>query len=243
MKSKSSVSIAYVLVTSLFAATVAAAVAPQTAAKRQPAPTGFTRVATPFRHVVCVFSTELAPDENDRNANVRLAAAMIDGTVLQHGQTFSLNSVVGTRTVEAGFRSAPTLTDFGRVDGVGGGVCQLAGTLYNAALLANLDIVERHPHGTPIRYLAPGRDATVSPVDDLKFANTLGNPVRLSVRVVGHRLVCRVESNQPAVAGIRIEVRTRKLPDGSLLAQTYRVGKSRESVSEDVYGLPSDRDR
>ena len=113
-----------------------------------------------------------------RSHNIRLAASLIDGTVLQNGEIFSFNERVGQRTSERGFKHAAIIENGEFVEGVGGGVCQVSTTLYNAALLSGCRIVEYHPHSLAVSYVPPSRDAMVSgSFFDLKFENATGSTV------------------------------------------------------------------
>lgn len=115
-----------------------------------------------------------------RSHNIRLAASLINGTVLQNGEIFSFNEEVGQRTAERGFMRAAIIENGEFVEGVGGGVCQVSTTLYNAALLAGCKIVEYHAHSLAVSYVPPSRDAMVSGTFfDLKFENTTGSTVYL----------------------------------------------------------------
>ncbi len=130
--------------------------------------------------VLATYTTSFNPWDSERNANLRLATGRIHGTVLKPGETFSYNQIVGHRTQQEGFRMAPVILDGKLVPDWGGGVCQVSSTLYNAALLADLDIVDRSNHGRAIGYVPLGFDATV--VDgqiDFKFKNNLKRPVIL----------------------------------------------------------------
>lgn len=111
-----------------------------------------------------------------RSANIRLAAKLINGSVLKNGDIFSFNQTVGQRTVERGFQRATIIENGEFVEGVGGGVCQVSTTLYNAALLSGCKIKEYHPHSLAISYVPPSCDAMVSGTFfDLKFENTTGS--------------------------------------------------------------------
>lgn len=139
------------------------------------------------------FSTHFRPGERNRSHNIRLAAAAIDGLILLPGDVFSYNETVGRRTRARGYRLAPQIVDGEMVPGIGGGVCQVSTTLYNAALLADLQIVERRHHQLPVKYVPSGRDATVADgYLDLRFRNGLARPVALNVVAEGGRLVARV---------------------------------------------------
>ncbi|HHW14732.1 MAG TPA: hypothetical protein GXX28_07340, partial [Firmicutes bacterium] len=147
--------------------------------------------------VVAGYRTYFNAADADRSENVRLAAAAIDQVVLQPGELFSFNRQVGPRVPSSGYREAPVVVGGRLVPGVGGGVCQVSSTLYNAALLAELEMVTRHRHSIPSAYVPPGRDATVAfDYFDLRFRNTRDHPVVidtevgpgwLHVRVLGRR--------------------------------------------------------
>lgn len=117
-----------------------------------------------------------------RSANIANAARHIDGTILAPGETFSYNEVVGPRTEERGFTHAPEIVGDELQDGIGGGVCQVASTLYAASMFGALEVVERFPHGRPSAYTLLGLDATVAYGKvDLKIRNNTSYPVVLHV--------------------------------------------------------------
>ena len=119
-----------------------------------------------------------------RGTNIALAAKTIDGLVLMPGQAFSFNEVVGRRTLERGYVWAPVIVGDELRPGVGGGICQVASTLYASALFGAMQITERWAHGRPSSYTRMGLDATVSyPSKDLRFVNSLPYPVILHVFV------------------------------------------------------------
>lgn len=117
-----------------------------------------------------------------RASNIRLAGRQIHNTLLLPGEVFSFNQVVGPRTAARGYMSAPVIVGEALVPGVGGGICQVSSTLYNAVLRAKLRVVERHGHSLPVRYVPPGRDATVNWPDlDVKFRNSRRTPILIRV--------------------------------------------------------------
>ena len=127
--------------------------------------------------------------EGPRAANVRLAAEMLDGAVIAAGGRLSFNERVGPRTLERGYRIAHVIERGEMVDGIGGGVCQVASTLHAAAFLAGLPITVHTPHSRPSAYIAMGLDATVSWPDlDLVIENPHPVPVVVSARVEDGRL-------------------------------------------------------
>ena len=108
--------------------------------------------------------------------NIALAAKLVDGSVVKPGETFSLNAAMGPRTTNRGFDYAPVIaSDNVLRQGVGGGICQYATTLFNAVFFAGLPVVERKCHSLYISHYPVGRDATVSwGSTDFKFKNDTG---------------------------------------------------------------------
>ncbi|HEX8796847.1 MAG TPA: VanW family protein [Polyangiaceae bacterium] len=134
------------------------------------------------------FETKYARDlkHEARTFNLRLAASRLDGYVLLPGETFDFNAVVGPRTEAMGYRVAPVIAQGELVDGIGGGTCQIAGTLHAASFFAGLEIPDRRPHTRPSFYIKMGLDAAVAyPAVDLQLANPLPFPVVLHETVVG----------------------------------------------------------
>jgi vancomycin resistance protein YoaR len=132
--------------------------------------------------VLGYFETKYARDlkHEARTYNLRLAASHLDGHVIFPGETFDFNEVVGPRNEANGYRVAPVIASGELVDGIGGGTCQVAGTLHGAAYFSGLDIVERHPHTRPSFYIKMGMDATVVyPTITLRLRNPFTFPVVL----------------------------------------------------------------
>ncbi len=129
--------------------------------------------------VLSSFTTETTSDEK-RNNNVLLAARAVNGTTVMPGETFSFNKRVGERTAQKGYQMAPAIAGGVMSDEIGGGVCQVSSTLFNAAAMAGMTIVSRSPHAWPSSYVDMGRDATVNwPGLDFKFRNDKNTPVFL----------------------------------------------------------------
>jgi vancomycin resistance protein YoaR len=119
-----------------------------------------------------MYSTSFNTGAEGRSENIKVAAGSIEGILLKPGEEFSFNGATGLRTEENGYKEAPVIVGGELEPGIGGGVCQVSSTLYNAVLLANLEISERHNHTIPSTYIPMGLDATV--VDrylDFKFRN------------------------------------------------------------------------
>ncbi len=139
-----------------------------------------------FPDLLSSFSTKYSVRATARTTNLKLAASKINGTVLMPGETFSYNKVVGARTIAAGYKEAPIYVSGEVVDGLGGGICQITSTLYNAVVYANLDIVERTNHQFVPSYVTASRDATVVYGSlDFKFKNNRNYPIKINCSVSG----------------------------------------------------------
>ena len=139
-----------------------------------------------FPDLLGVCKTNYAASNKNRTTNLILAAGKINGTVLLPGEEFSYNGVVGKRTVEAGYKNAATYSNGQVVDDIGGGICQISSTLYDAAVFANMDITVRRNHQFVTSYLPAGKDATVVwGSQDFKFKNSRKYPVRITATVSG----------------------------------------------------------
>jgi len=139
------------------------------------------------------FTTYFDGTNAPRVNNIRLAAQKVSGTVIQPGGTFSFNRIVGERTEERGFKKAKIIEGGRYVEGLGGGVCQVSTTLYNAALLSGLEITEYHPHSLAVSYVAPSRDAMVSGnYFDLKFKNNSITPIYIGVNCKNSSVNCKI---------------------------------------------------
>lgn len=126
------------------------------------------------------FTTHFPASNRPRCANIKRASEIIDGLVLMPGEQFAFNTVVGKRTVARGFKEAGVYVNGRHDTGVGGGICQVSTTLYNALLMGDFKIVKRSNHSLPVAYVPVGRDATVSfPNPDLVFENNKDYPIAL----------------------------------------------------------------
>lgn len=147
-------------------------------------------------NIISTYTTEFGSWDKPRTNNIMLATKAIDNTIIKSGGTFSFNDIVGKRTAERGYLESTIFVYDDKVKGIGGGICQVSTTLYNTALYANMDIIERHSHKREIYYAPSGRDATVSygtldfkfknnrPYDILVRAYTTGNKLTIELRQV-----------------------------------------------------------
>ena len=134
-----------------------------------------------FIHTLGSYSSTFNVSNYNRTTNVNIASQKINNIILLPGETFSYNKVVGERTFENGFKEASVYTSSGVVNGLGGGICQVSSTLYNAVLEANLEIVERRNHRYAVSYVPLGRDATVAYGSiDFRFKNNRQYPIKIS---------------------------------------------------------------
>jgi vancomycin resistance protein YoaR len=142
-----------------------------------------------FSAVLGSFESRYNGLDVDRTFNLRVAARHVDGVVLMPGEVFDFNRLVGERSEANGFRPAPVIASGELTDGVGGGTCQIAGTLHAAVFFSGLPFLERYPHTRPSAYLKLGLDATVSyPKLNFKFRNDLPHAVAVGVEVGGGRV-------------------------------------------------------
>jgi vancomycin resistance protein YoaR len=200
-----------------------------------------------FDHVLGYFETRYAQGgkAKERTYNLRLAASKLDGTVVMPGQIFDFNGTVGPRDEAHGYRVAPVIAQGELVDGLGGGTCQVSGTLHGAAFFAGLHMVERYPHSRPSYYIKLGLDATVVyPSINFRFKNPFDFPIVLHETVSNG--VVRAEILGPerkltvtyfrrideVVPFDEVERKTPKLPEGvRALAQRgipgFRTSSSR----------------
>ena len=178
-----------------------------------------------FPDLLSTFSTNYSTRDTDRTTNLRLAANKINGTVLMPGETFSYNQVVGARTIAAGYKEAPIYVSGKVVDGLGGGICQITSTLYNAVVYANLEIVERSNHQFVPSYVTASRDATVVYGSiDFKFKNNRDFPIKL---------VCSVSGG---VANFQIfGMKTEN--DYEVEISSYQTGKTATAIYSEAYKI------
>lgn len=156
--------------------------------------------------VIGTFSTNYSSSSLNRKENIRLASDKINGRILNPGEVFSFNDIVGPRTAATGYKVAHVYSGSKVVDGIGGGICQVSSTLYNAVVFADLEIVYRTNHSLPVSYVPLGRDATVSyGTIDFKFKNNKETPVKLEVLADGNNLTVNIYGRKKYLKDISIE--------------------------------------
>lgn len=211
------------------------------------------------------FTTYFSMDDNNRVQNIITAASAINNSIIMPNQTFSFNKATGLRNKDNGYLEAPVIIGGEYIPDIGGGVCQVSSTLYNAALLGGLEIIERRNHSLPPGYIDKGRDATVSDnYIDFVFKNITQIPIYIRSTVKGNWLevvLYSVKNNEYNVSIItevieELDFETKitedpNLPIGVIEEQrigrkgykvqsyrvfTYKDGKEeRELLSKDTY--------
>ena len=138
---------------------------------------------------MAAYRTVLLHPLSGEEANVHLAARNLAGTVVAPGEVFSQNTCLGPYTKEKGYKLGPSLSGDAIYPTYGGGVCKIASTLYNVAVLCNLPIVERHCHSKPVPYVPYGQDATVSyGLFDFRFKNNTSFPIIIWAEALDNKL-------------------------------------------------------
>ncbi|MGP4074995.1 VanW family protein [Halobacillus sp. K22] len=142
------------------------------------------------------YDTYFNSNNKERTHNIRLAAESIDSTVVFPGETFSFNKVVGKRTKEKGYMPAPVIVRGEVSEGIGGGICQVSSTIFNAVDNAGVQIEQRYSHSKRVPYVPEGRDATVSWYGpDFTFKNIYNQPLLLRANVYGGQMSVSVYSS------------------------------------------------
>lgn len=185
--------------------------------------------------------SSITSNNYNRNNNIQLMCNYVNGIVLQPNEILSINELVGERTADKGFLPAPAIMDGKRLENdLGGGICQLSGTLYNAALWANMNIVERWPHSWPSDYLEIGLDSTLdwNTKKDLKIQNMSDYPIYIAAWLEKRDLSASNKLNveiygQPLPEGVTIDIRSEILetiepqPDYKKYVSTLKPGQKK----------------
>ena len=161
----------------------------------------------------------------DRNENIRLACAAINGTIIKPGEEFSFNKMTGNRTTEKGYKPAGAYSNGVVVQEPGGGVCQVSSTLYNAVVFAGLKTTERHAHTYEPSYVTPGEDAMVSydgyAGPDLRFVNNSKTAVGIKAAYSNQTLTVSIYGNPILEDGVTVSMHSEKIKDLDPPTPTY----------------------
>jgi vancomycin resistance protein YoaR len=166
-----------------------------------------------------------------RSHNIRVALNVLNGKIVKAGETFSLNEALGERTHEHGYLTANVIAEGKLTAGIGGGVSQVTGVLFNAVLLSGLTVVEYRSHSHPVAYLPVGRDATLAWNHiDLKFKNNTQVPVYIASSGSGNKASVTLYGAKVPGRKIGLKVAAKKLNERHIMADLYRIIKKNGKV-------------
>lgn len=152
-------------------------------------------LSTNYSNIYATYTTKYVDNANRTN-NLAIASKAISGTIIEPGETFSFNSVVGARTASKGYKSAAIFSGGGVEDGIGGGICQVASTMFNTALYANVGIIERHQHSQRVTYVPLGRDAAIyGTAENFRWKNTTKYPIKIYMSVKNGEITCTFKTS------------------------------------------------
>lgn len=176
---------------------------------------------TPDQQVIGEYEAISQSNDPGRRENIRLASEAVDGTVVQPGEEFSFNEVVGNSSAERGYQEAAVIRNGEVALGSGGGICQVSTAIYIAAVKADLEITERHPHSVPSDYAPIGLDATiVHDQFDLRIKNNTAHPITIRAKALGQT--------------VKVEIVGDPLPEGRTVDATSHIVS--QYVKEDASG-------
>lgn len=150
-------------------------------AKVPETPPATQKVPEKKEEVIATYSTTIYDKDANRVSNITLANSKLNGKIIKNGEEFSYNNTIGPMNEQQGFKKALGFDSNGKkIQISGGGLCQVSSTIYNAALIANLNVTERHPHSRRVYYVPKDKDATILYGSlDLKFVNNSGGDIRI----------------------------------------------------------------
>ncbi|MBP5242421.1 MAG: VanW family protein [Clostridia bacterium] len=183
------------------------------------------------------FTTLFDGQNQARSHNIRLACSLLDGCKVGGGEVFSFNQAVGERTKERGFAEAAIIKEGEFVLGTGGGVCQVSTTVYNAALLAGMQITEVRPHSLRVGYVSPSLDAMVSSDSDMRFKNPMSTPVVLRAHADENSLTVEVYGRQ---SGYTYQTQSVVLQEPEPPMPVIEEGETDEILREEKRGTVSE---
>lgn len=181
--------------------------------------------------VMSEFTTSFSTGKVSRSSNIKVATQKLNGIVLAPGEKFSFNAYVGKRTIKAGFKVAGVYKNGKHDVDLGGGICQVSTTLYNACLFSNIDITRRQNHSMPVPYVPLGRDATVDfGMADLEFKNNYDFPIAISSVYTPGKLIFRilgVKDPSLKVEILRSDEKSWAVPGKTVLDPNLAEGRSK----------------
>ncbi|RUT33242.1 vanomycin resistance protein VanB [Paenibacillus zeisoli] len=188
---------------------------------------------------IAEFATGLASSKAGRLHNIGAAAQVIDGMLLAPGAIFDYAKVIDQAETKYGFQPAPVIVQGKLVPGIGGGICQVSSTLYNAAIQAGLGIIERRNHSLPVSYLPKGQDATFAKgFINFRFKNTTSHYILIKATLNSNNLSIKLFGDIPSNINYRLESRTVKvlpIPHKFVKNNTLALGEQ-EMISQGRIG-------
>lgn len=162
-----------------------------------------------FEYKLATYKTYYDSSNSTRTTNIKNAVKKLNNLVIPSGSVFSFNQVVGKRTVLAGYEEAKVVQGDEFVDGLGGGICQVSSTIFQAVLRSNLEIKVRACHSLEISYVPLGGDATVQwNSQDFQFKNNLGSDIRLKVSAESGTLTCSVYAKEKQnIGNVKVDIK------------------------------------
>lgn len=150
----------------------------------------------PVEKVLSEFSTPIKSKSSNRLNNIKITCSSLNETTIKNGESFSFCNTVGKATESKGYKLADVIINKEVQKALGGGMCQVSTTLYNAALgVSSIKITERHPHGKAVNYVEEGKDAAVSHGSkDLKFVNNTGNTIKIYANADNGKVYVKIVS-------------------------------------------------
>lgn len=189
-----------------------------------------------FDYKLATYKTYYDSSNSTRTTNIKNAVKKLNNLVIPSGSVFSFNQVVGKRTVLAGYEEAKVVQGDEFVDGLGGGICQVSSTIFQAVLRSNLEIKVRACHSLEISYVPLGGDATVQwNSQDFQFKNNLGSDIRLKVNAESGTLTCSVYAKEKQNIG-NVKVNIKK--NGKEYVLTRTVDGKQNYTTYSKYSKP-----
>ena len=178
-----------------------------------------------FPDTLSTFTTTYGTADVNRNANIALAAQSINSVVVMPGETFSYNELIGECSTARGYKISTIYLNGELSTGIGGGICQVSTTLYNAVLRANLEIVQRRNHSLGVTYVPAGQDAMVNiGTSDFKFKNNREYPIKVIAYVNPGSVTCAIKGlKQDVEYEVKLESRTIEKTDVKYKVETFKV--------------------
>ncbi|OPA24256.1 hypothetical protein BHL53_14335 [Bacillus cereus] len=183
-----------------------------------------------INHIMTTYKTSLANRNSNAVNNIQIAANKLNGTLLAPGDEFSYKKKVGKANIENGYKESTVFVN-GKIEkGVGGGICQVASTLYNAALYSDLEILSRSNHSRKVDYIPIGLDATVDDNGpDLKFKNNYNHYIYIQSSIKNNELIIQIYGKQMKKEVI-LNSKIDKENNEFLYASSYRTVKENGGI-------------